>query len=154
MEKGNTLEAAITVELSSADEKIGSNRPSDHQLPFTAWTRVLIEATINGVLFWQRPFRASVCGVAGATSQQAEATKHAVGSGLDTGICRSLLQSKIDRKKAEEEEAKGSPFLKRWRTSGTSSLGNPAYLLRGTSKHVEMKEVWLPFRKTRRSEAE
>ncbi|KAG7191026.1 hypothetical protein KM043_007072 [Ampulex compressa] len=40
------------------------------------------------------------------------------------------------------------------RTTGTSSPGNPTYLLRGTGKHVGMKEVWLPFRKTRRSEAE
>lgn len=40
------------------------------------------------------------------------------------------------------------------RTSGTSSPGNPAYLLHGTGKHVGMKEVWLPFRKTRHTEAE
>lgn len=40
------------------------------------------------------------------------------------------------------------------RTSGTSSRGNPAYLLHGTGKHVGMKEVWLPFRKTRHTEAE
>lgn len=42
--------------------------------------------------------------------------------------------------------SKGKPVR---RTTGTSSRGNPAYLLRGTGKHVGMKEVWLPFRARR-----